>query len=115
MYLYFHKITGPTLFFSGENNNKKNKKKKTGPTLFFSGENNNNNNNNNNNYSNNKKFLLPTDQFFSIILVETQLLFLRLMKLQTWRQYKQEENRKQSGQQFKKRNKKPNTITAGHW
>ena len=45
-YLYFHTITGPTLFFSGEKN-KKNK----------------------------KKFLLSIDQIFFSMLVETQLLF----------------------------------------
>ena len=50
-YLYFHKITGPILFFSGEKKRKIKKKK--------------------------KKFLLPTDHFVFSMLVETQL-FLRL-------------------------------------
>ena len=48
-YLYFHEITGPTLFFPEEKIAKKKKKKK-------------------------KKFLLSTDQFF-FKLVETQLFF----------------------------------------
>ena len=46
-HLYFHKITGPTLFFSGEKNRKIKK----------------------------KKFLLPTNLFFFGMLVETQLFF----------------------------------------
>ena len=55
-YLHFHKITGPTLFYSGEKklkNNKKKKKKK----------------------KEKKKFLLPTDKFFFSTFVETQLYF----------------------------------------
>ena len=44
-YLYFHKITGPTLFFSGEEEKKKKKKKKIEKNIK-------------------KEFLLPTDQFF---------------------------------------------------
>ena len=49
-YLHFHKITGLTLFFSGEKIEKKKKKKK-------------------------KKFLLPTDPFCFSMLVEAELFF----------------------------------------